>query len=531
MRFARRWVPSRMWWAVAVVGATLTCCPSLLLADASTVPTGFTDQSMAASLNEPVGIAEVPDPPSARPRRILFIEQRTGRVGLVIGTTVSTVGVVTGFVNAENERGLLGVAVDPGWPARPYLYTHVTDGRFGHFVTISRFTVTGDLANSGTGQLQFSETSRYDVLTFLPDDAPNHNGGTVRFGPDQKLYVSLGDDAKGCPAQDIKVLVGKILRLDVSRLPAGPGGPPPKALIIPAGNPFLAQPDSNAMLVWTEGLRNPFRFQIDRLTGDLYISDVGELTWEELDRANVGGMDMGWPIYEGPATYSTCVITPPAPLTAPIAYYDHSEGLVIICGGLYRRPGSGNTSFPAEYEGDVFFHDYYTGFMRRLKGSGTTWAVAPPVAGQPDPQNWATGLDYVSDMLEISDGSLWYARQFVNGAAGTGEIRRIVYPGSTGVPVATTDAVAFSAPRPSPSRGTVTLEWAQPRRDRVRLMVYDLGGRLVRLLENSAVYDAGTHQSIWDGRNDSGLRADPGLYFVRLQVGDTVRQARLTLIQ
>ena len=125
----------------------------------------------------------------------------------------------------------------------------------------------------------------------------------------------------------------------------------------------------------------------------------------------VGGMDMGWPFYEGPNIYSTCTLTPPAPLTAPIAYYDHSIGLVIICGGLYRQAAAGILSFPAEYEGDCFFLDYYSGIMRRLKGSGTSWALAPPVAGQPDPDNWGLGFDSVSDMLEMSDGSLWYCRQ------------------------------------------------------------------------------------------------------------------------
>ncbi len=531
MPIARRWVRSRARWFVAILGAsTLTCWGSPVRADASIVPTGFVDQSMLTALSEPVGIAEVPDPPSRPTRRVLFVEQRTARVGLVDGVTQYTVGVVPGVSSVDNERGLLGIAVDPGWPQRPYVYIHCTDGRVGHRIAISRFTLTGDLKGTLDGRLQFDASSRFDLLTRPPDDAVNHNGGTVRFGPDGRLYVSLGDDATGCPAQDITYLAGKILRLDVSRLPAGPGGPPPIGLLVPPDNPFVAQPDSNAMLVWTEGLRNPFRFQIDPLTGILYIADVGQTSWEELDRVDASGMDMGWPFFEGPASFSTCTLTPPAPFTAPIYSYDHSVGLVIIAGGLYRAPAVGTLSFPAEYEGDCFILDYYYGIMRRLKGSGTTWDLATPVAGQPDPENWGLGFDTVSDMLELSDGTLWYCRQFVNGAPGSGEVRRIVYPPGLDVPLTSPAAIALAPPRPTPSSGSITLEWAQPRPDRVRLTIYDLGGRRVRRLEGGTFYGAGTHQSLWDGRDDSGARTGPGLYFVRLEVGESTRQARVTLI-
>src|SRR4029077_2596201 len=115
---------------------------------------------------------------SARPPRVLFVEQRTARVGVIVGPNVYTLGTVPGVASAENERGLLGIAVDPGWPGRPYLYVHCTDGRSGHHIAVSRFTVTGDLGYTDTGALQFDPATRYDLLNSLPDDAVNHNGGT-----------------------------------------------------------------------------------------------------------------------------------------------------------------------------------------------------------------------------------------------------------------------------------------------------------------------------------------------------------------
>jgi len=139
----------------------------------------------------------------------------------------------------DDEQGLLGIAVDPGWPARPYLYIHCDDAS-GAFLRVSRYTATGDLAFATDGHLAVDPATRYDLLNRLPDNAPNHNGGTVRFGPDGMLYVSLGDDMDTARRRTRRSWWGKILRLDVTRLPPGAGGPPPVALLAAAGNPWAA---------------------------------------------------------------------------------------------------------------------------------------------------------------------------------------------------------------------------------------------------------------------------------------------------
>lgn len=501
---------------------------SLAHAGAASLPTGFSDAALSTGLDSPVGLALVHDP-VGRPARIVYVEQRTARVGLIVGALSYTVGVVPNVTAVDSERGLLGVAVDPDFPAAPYLYVHYCDSRSGNHVAISRFTLTGDLAGTGTGALQFAAASRYDLRRDLPDDAVNHNGGTVRFGPDKRLYVSLGDDAQGCPAQDPKVLVGKILRLDVSRLPASGAGPAPYALLTAAGNPFATSTDSTARLVWTIGLRNPFRFQIDPLDGALFIGDVGENTWEELDRVPTGGANMGWPLLEGLDPYSTCAGITTAGMTAPIYSYTHASGLVVISAGVYRRPAVGTARFPVEYEGDAFFLDYYSGMFRRLHQTAGVWAIAPQVAGQADSLDFGTGFDQVTDFVQLPDGSLVYVRQAVNYAYQTGEIRRIAYTSVAGVPPGRVSALEFAAPFPTPTRGDMTLAWSQRDEADVRLTVLDAAGREVRELVPNARYAAGAHVLHWDGRGALGARSEPGVYFARLAVSGQTRVVRVVI--
>ncbi len=517
--------------AAAALAAALgpAPCARPALAGPATLPDGFSDDSIAASINLPVGLAEVPDPATVPTRRVLFVEQTSGRVGLVIDGAVTTVGSVPGVSTTDPERGLLGIAVDPGWPARPYLYTHSTDERSGNHIAISRFTVTGDLGFRSNGLLQFDPGTRYDLRADFPDNAGNHNGGTVHFGPDGRLYVSLGDDATYCPALDLTVAVGKILRLDVSRLPASGSGPAPYALIAPPDNPFATSADSVARLVWAEGLRNPFRFTIDPPTGALVIGDVGLNSWEEVDLATTGGLDFEWPLYEGPVAYTTCSVTAPTPMVGPIAYYPHPDGEAIIGGPRYRRPANGVFGFPTEYEGDIFFLDYYTGFLRRIKEGNGSWSPAS-APGQPNADDWGTGFNDVPDLEELSDGSLWYCRQYTSGAY-SGEIRRIRYgngvPPPPPPPSSSGYDVTLARPWPNPSRSAVTIAWTQPGAGHVILSIYGTDGRRVRALYDGDAAGSGQQQIDWDGLDDHGARARPGLYFVRLEAGGAVRKARL----
>ena len=489
-------------------------------ARAATVPAGFSDVRAVTTgptknLDLPVGMAFLPD------GRLIVIEQKSAKLRLFVDDTLSgidPVAALPGVKTAGGEQGLLGIAVDPGWPGRPYLYIHCDDAS-GPFIRISRYTAAGELTRVQDGHLTVDPATRFDLLNRLPDAASNHNGGTVRFGPDGMLYVSLGDDMNHCGAQDSSALVGKILRLDVSRLPPGPGGPPPRALITPPGNPFASSPDSSARLVWALGLRNPFRFAIDPADGALFIGDVGEGTWEEVSRVAGGGRNLGWPLREGPAPFSYPCPNPLLAGDAPIYAYDRTGASASVIGGfVYRRPAGAQSGFPAAYEGDCFFSDYYRGFLRRLKRGGESWALADTVAGQPSVNDWGQGFARVSDWQIGPDGALWYCLQSVGFPSTVGEIRKIVAGAGLGVQPPVGLAASFARPVPTPAVSTALLRYSLVAQSRVSLRIYDAQGRLVRTVLPPSSQGAGPHQARWDGRDDDAHAARPGLYFARLEV-------------
>ena len=207
----------------AVAFAFLVLAPAAPPARAqATLPDDFVDELVVGGLDLPVGMAFLPD------GRLILVEQKSARIRLVVNgalAAVDPVVVVPGVRIVGPERGLLGITVDPGFPARPYVYVHCNDSS-SLIIRITRFTVGGDLAFTGNGSLTIATSTRRDVINNAPDAQGNHNGGTVRFGPDGMLYASLGEDAAECAAQDTSGLRGVILRLDVSGIPAGGGSAP-----------------------------------------------------------------------------------------------------------------------------------------------------------------------------------------------------------------------------------------------------------------------------------------------------------------
>jgi len=520
--------------AAARAFLALAACAVCLAGEARgqvSLPDSFADVPVVGGLDLPVGIAFLPD------GRLLVVEQVTAAIKLVRGAAAAAadpVGTVP-EVNApqgDEERGLLGIAVDPRWPAKPYIYVHATTFGNPNVITISRFALTGDLANTGNGLLTLDQGSRYFLIDDIADNHSNHNGGTLRFGPDGMLYDSIGEDGDACMAQDTSSLHGDILRLDVTRLPDGAGGPPARALITPADNPFVAGGSPNARLIWAFGLRNPFRFHIDAPTGRVFIADVGEVTYEEVDLADRGGLDFGWPLVEGPAAgpgVGFCTTT--LPPTAPIAYYDRrSQGeAAVISATVYRRPPGALQAFPTEYEGNYFFCDYYTGNLRRLIPSGATWRIAPAVPGQPSLVTWATGLAGVSDYLVGPDGAIWYCLQYSGNPSPSGEIRRIV--GSAPPDTVVHVEAAFQNPYPLPGPGFVHIVYTLSADARVELGMYDVRGSLVRRLVPEGLVGAGSHPETWDGVDDNGRAVRPGVYFARLSVNGSDIVRRVPMIR
>jgi glucose/arabinose dehydrogenase len=479
------------------------------------LPDGFTDEPLADGLATPVGFAFLPD------GRAFLIEQKQispadeGWVHLWADGELGDGPIleIPEVNTAGNERGLLGVAVDPGWPSRPYVYVQYT-----HLAGVShirRYTASGALTDPDSHALILGDA--YDVLTTLPDALEWHNGGTLRFGPDGMLYASHGDDASDhCQDfQDPSRWYGVVLRLDVSSLPDGPGGPPPLALLDPGDNPWTG-PDDAAGLTYAIGLRNPFRFTIDPDTGTLYVGDVGEFDYEEMNEVH-GGESYGWPTREGAHPFEPGAACGLPAGTDPIAEIAHDgvNPFSVIAGPRYRAPAGAVRPFPDDYLGDLFFHEFYAGWIRRLthEGSGV-WSVAPPADGQPTATEWATGLSYLADLQIGPDGALYYVKRI-----GSPSFGRIVGPEAIFVPGSTPSPASALRVHPNPGRvGHAMRISVADGAGAGTFTVFDAAGRKVMTLARKA----GQTNAAWDARDARGRPLAPGRYFVEERRSDGV---------
>jgi len=520
-----------------------TLLASLLVASRAAgqqVPTGFAVEPLAQGLAMPTALQFMPD------GRILFVEQKTGLVRVLSADAhlqSSPVLQVPELNTAGPERGLLGVALDPAFPTRPYLYAHYTATPPSH-IRIARFELAGDLAGNGDRDLTADPLSRYDLIDDIPDQADNHNGGTVRFAVDGFLYVSLGEDAVPCAAQDTTQLRGKILRLKVDALPDGPGRAF-RAQITPVDNPFASRPDSNARLVAALGLRNPFRIQPDRVRNWLVIGDPGDRTREELDVLVLHlptprpaqpelGADFGWPFLEGsvPGPYANTCGPVLQNLAAPEFDYDRTQqvgGAAIIAAGAYWATGTGAYDWPADYAGDLFANDYYSGTLYRLSPLGNGYAPAPDVPGQPAPGQWGIGFNEISDWALWRDGAFYFCRQSINFAANSGVIGRIVSTGPPPPPPLNPPLELRVGSLPAIGRAVFIV----PNEYRfVLLKLYDTTGRLVRTFPNNefVALPSGL-QVFWDGRDADGRAVRPGMYLAKLESMGRTATARVPFLR
>jgi len=383
---------------------------------------GFSEQILDATFTNPISLDFLPDGSG----RIIVVEKDSGDIKAWNGTAVATLHTITPLNNG-GEQGLLGVAVDPDWPARPYLYVYFTTFGAPSYAQVARLNLTDP-----GGALQIDPLSLLVLIDDMPNVNTNHNGGALRFGPDKRLYVSVGDDAQagGCLAQDRTVLAGKILRLNVN----ASMDPSNRSTLAPPDNPFYSNASANAKLVWAYGLRNPFRMDVDPLTGIVYIGDVGQTTWEEVSLGNVSGENFGWPYFEGEGVLrgTPCPTDVTIPMTTrfPIYFYDHGPGGASVMGTpVYRGVNYPNDfSFPPAYEGNYFLTEFYQDFLRVLRWNATSslYDLVPGVTAT----DWGQGYSFHPDMIRGPyDGALY----FVDFA---GELGRIIYQAANQPPVA-----------------------------------------------------------------------------------------------
>jgi glucose/arabinose dehydrogenase len=337
-------------------------------------PSGFTAVPVAGGISSPTAMDFAPD-------GRLFVCQQTGQLRVISGGSLLPTPFVNLTVNSSGERGLLGVTFDPDFANNHFVYVYYTATTPTIHNRVSRFTANGDVALGG------SEVAILDLNDL--SSATNHNGGAIHFGPDGKLYIAVGENANPSNSQTLNNLLGKMLRINADGT-------------IPPDNPFFSTATGNNRAIWALGLRNPFTFGFQPGTGRMFINDVGQNIWEEINDGIVGS-NYGWSICEGACGNPS--------FRDPLFQYGHGTGPTTGCaitGAAFYNPPV--VTYPADYVGKYFFADLCSGWIRRFD-PGTASA-----------QGFTTGISSPVDLHVGPDGNLYYLAQ-----GGGGMVVKILY--------------------------------------------------------------------------------------------------------
>jgi glucose/arabinose dehydrogenase len=293
---------------------------------------------IASGLDQPTSIVNAGD-------SRLFITQQTGRIAIYDGTRILPQPFldVSSLISCCDERGLLSVAFHPHYRDNGLFFIDYTNPQ-GNTV-IARYSVSSDPNRANAASAQ--------VLLTIQQPFANHNGGQLQFGPDGYLYIGMGDGGSGGDpgnrAQSLNTLLGKLLRIDVDNT---------TTYRVPPSNPFVNRAGALPE-IWAYGFRNPWRFSFDRETGDLWIGDVGQNTFEEVDlqsATSIGGENYGWRLMEGFHCFTPSTNCNDGTLTLPVVEYSHADSSCSITGG-YRYRGTQSPRLLGVY----FYGDFCTG--------------------------------------------------------------------------------------------------------------------------------------------------------------------------
>lgn len=372
-----------------IVCASTGLYPSLTHA---ALPPGFMEQVVARGLNLPLALDYAPD-------GRIFIAEKGGAVRVIKDGALLPMPFLTIPTTSDQERGLLGLALDPEFAENGYVYMYYSSPTAPVKNRVSRFTA------STTNPDVAATTTEVILISDIPGEHGWHNAGDLHFAADGTLYISTGDSVRGADtAQNLSNLGGKLLRIN-------------KDGSVPLDNPYAATTSPSVRKeVWNWGLRNPFRFAIDPTNGRIFINDVGEGAYEEINLSVAGG-NYGWPRCEGPCS--------DAKFLNPYAYYSHGTGHSITGGAFYY-----GAQFPAHLAGAYFFGDYVDDFIKYLPAGTTTI------------QSFATDIPAPVNLSVAPDGSLQYL------SITTGELRSILYASSS--PSTTTPPTATTTPLEPP---------------------------------------------------------------------------------
>lgn len=417
-----RQVPTGFFQSFCKLAIVFICMVQSFSGHTQTFPGGFAAVEVAGGLSNPTAIAFAQD-------GRIFIAQQNGVVRVVKNSALLSTPFISLPVQAAGERGLIGIALDPAFATNSFVYLYHTlpDGSRNRII---RLTANGDVAATGSEQL---------VLNLDPlSSATNHNGGAMHFGPDGKLYVAIGDNANSATAQNLDTYHGKLLRINADGS-------------VPAGNPFTGSLQKSR--VWAYGLRNPFTFTFQPGTGKLYVNDVGQNTWEEINDATTGGKNFGWPEAEGNSANTA--------FTNPVYAYQHGSGDGVGCaitGGTFFNPGS--TAYPSEYIGRYFYQDYCNRWINTLSFSGSS------VTRQPFATNLGGNSLYITTG---PDGNLYYLQR------SPGALKKIIYTNNT-APTITGHPASQSVPEGQSVSFSVTASGTAPLQYQWRKNSTDISG-------------------------------------------------------
>jgi glucose/arabinose dehydrogenase len=395
-----------------------------LSAGAARAQAGADILQRATGLVNPIGLANAGDASNR-----LFIVEQAGCIrfylnNAIVGTPCAQAGTrfldIRSRIASGGERGLLGLAFHPDYETNGRFFVYYTSvanptppARNTGDIVIARYNVTADP--------NVADPASEQILIVIPHSSQsNHNGGQIAFGPDGFLYAAVGDGGGGGDpfesGQSLTTMLGKLLRIDVNE-------PNPPFYRIPPTNPFVsggpgtcgpAFPGSNCDEIWAYGLRNPWRFSFDRQTGDLYIGDVGQGAWEEIDfqpAGVAGGRNYGWDVLEGGlhgaaqvpngncfenVPVGSCAAFINGGSTLPVMEYDRNTGTTVIGGYVYRGRVKS-----AIWTGRYVFSDF---------GSGRLWKTVKAGTAPWPMQEVFTGLPFLTSFGEDDSGNLFFVR-------------------------------------------------------------------------------------------------------------------------
>ncbi len=335
----------------------------------------------------------------------LFVVEQTGKVRVISQGKVLPDPYLdlTDKTKAGGEQGLLGIAFAPDFKTNGRVYVNYTDVK--GTTVVARYVADDPASNTPAWAAP-------QVVLKVKQPYANHNGGNLVFGPDRMLYVGLGDGGSagdpGKRAQNPAVLLGKMLRLDTGD--AAGGTPKASGYAIPADNPFVGRPGYRPE-IWQTGLRNPWRYSFDASTGAMWIGDVGQDAWEEIDvtSAGVGGQNFGWSEWEGTHPYPEGASPSRKGVTFPVLEYSHLEGDSVTGGYVYR-----GDRYP-ELRGTYLYGDFGSGFIGGIKapaaGAETDAKPEQLVLLKTKTMPASFGVDEAGEMYVVDyNGVIWAVR-------------------------------------------------------------------------------------------------------------------------